>query len=351
MKAPHLAFALVFTVLLGGCGITGGVNAPSCRQQCSEAPDPEACMAHCGACSGTCVSRPPEGFVGPTLLWYGPTVDVPPCPPSAPTIVYEGYTDPDDFMECDPCACSEPKCVDPDAPTAPPANDETAPAQRDGKNVTSDACDEGGTCQQDEPGSRLHPSAKISRCEPFAIPPPVPRLLFSPWARYGKACGGVVREDTCGDDASLTCTPAESTGAYAHCIMHLGTEEVNCPADYPEKLVLYGRRQDARTCTPCTCGPPTRDVCSWAPARALNPRHDDARPPNNTPSSNTAPRPDTFPPPQTPSQVPRPDGGSVLPADDHGRCEPGGGELVGEIKLLDPSTFCCQTRPGKKEEK
>jgi hypothetical protein len=343
MNAPHLALVLVFIACVGGCGITGGIDFLSCEQQCSGDPDPAACMARCGACSGECVSRPPEGFAGPALLWYGTIMDLPPCPDSAPTLVFQGYTDPNDVMGCDPCMCGTPRCVKRDdlIVTTPPLTPETMPAPGHTPGSANSVCPGPGPCLLNGSYPLFPREATVSRCDPMVKSPPVPRLIFSPWSRIGRACRGVIREDTCGNDTSQTCAPEEHAHGFSQCIMHLGEGEVSCPQDYPEKLVLFGKRRDERSCTPCTCGPPTRDVC---PDPATSHRIEAGA--LALPTASTAPHADA--PPLPPVEAPRPSRGTTLPSQDPGSCEPGGGKLVGEIKLLEPSTFCCTTRPGKK---
>ncbi|WP_437817866.1 hypothetical protein [Sorangium sp. So ce1078] len=339
MKRTDLALALLFAVCLGGCEMLGGTPYQTCAEQCRTQLDPDACIAKCGTCAGQCVNPAPEGFDGPALLWVGRTVDEPQCPPDAPSTVYAGYETPDFPFACDPCRCSEPACALSDGlKTAASSRCEGAALPlNDARDILSGACVAPSEALASDRKSLVLGSTELSPCEASVEPPPVPRIV-SRWYRSGKACAGVVQEDTC--IAPKTCVPAEETRSFAQCILHIGEGEATCPPDYPVNVVLYDGMSDERRCTPCACGPPTGGTCSLA----LLSFRDEACSELLTAGVALGKAPGCLAP--VPGVRPK-SMRAVWEVNIHGRCEPRGGEVDGQLILTGPSTFCCQTRPGE----
>ncbi|MGK3964809.1 hypothetical protein WMF38_11645 [Sorangium sp. So ce118] len=341
MKRTCLTLALMFAACIEGCDLTSTVVYATCAEQCSTELDPDACIARCGTCPGQCVNPTPEGFDGPALLWVGRTMDEPQCPESAPATVYQGYETPDDPFECSRCLCGEPACAFPDEIRAATSTrcGGSLPVPLDARDILSGACVPANEALVSDRKSLLLGSPTVTPCEPMIELSPVPRILpFSRWYRSGKACAGVPREKACASP-SKTCVPAEQMEDFSQCIMHVGEGEVTCPQDYPEQVVLYDGMKDERRCTPCECGPPTGSECSLmllayrdgACSDLLTAGVSSKDPGCIAPTLGAQPK----------SMK------AIWHVNEPGSCEPSGGELKGEIVLTGPSTFCCQTRPGR----
>ncbi|WP_437337699.1 hypothetical protein [Sorangium sp. So ce394] len=343
MKRTDLALALLFAACLGGCEMLGGGTYHTCAEHCKTELDPDACIEACGTCAGQCVNPVPEGFDGPALLWVGRTTDEPQCPNSAPSTVYVGYETPDFPFVCDPCRCSEPTCALPDGlrTAASLRCDGIELSRHDARNIQGGTCVVPSEALASDRKALLLGAPEMTPCEPSVEPPPVPRIV-SRWYRSGKACSGILPEDTC--MAPKRCVPVDDRPldhAFSQCIMHLGAGEATCPPDYPEDVVLYDGMVDDRHCSPCECGPPTGGECSLT----LLSFQDEACSALLATDTTSGMDPACLAP--VPGMKPK-SMKAVWHVNDPGHCEPSGGELRGGITLTGATTFCCQTRPDKR---
>ncbi|WP_437594885.1 hypothetical protein [Sorangium sp. So ce1000] len=148
------------------------------------------------------------------------------------------------------------------------------------------------------------------------------------WATRATAC--VAGAHTACADAT-TCAPAAPSG-FLTCIYHEG--DAACPDGYAQRHVFYKDVLDRRDCTPCSCGEPTGASCT-----IMASVYRDAACTDLVASTLVG------------SSVPF--CGVTLPgiglgsksaavaAVEPGACAPQGGEPVGELQPVEPSTFCC----------
>jgi hypothetical protein len=238
-----------------------------CDAPCVEGQPGWGCQVPCDAearCPGTCAPAAPSGFDGPALLWMGPAGAAPPCPDSAPQIVYEGYADFDGSFDCPPCECSAPACVLPEELEA------SSSAMCRGPDFTSfrapDVWD--GACSSPMGGSAtLVSSLKIGAPSVSSCAPIVPEVqpvtgAELPWRRFARACGGEGVPDTC--EPGRVCVPAlpPEPDGFTQCIMYLGKGSPECPDTYPEERIIHDGFDDDRRCSACACGAPSGSSCS-----------------------------------------------------------------------------------------
>ena len=168
-------------VLGGGLALTGlaALSATSgceqvadfysCTDPIKDSPDPcpeprpdagaAAADAAVEDCSGQCVPRTELGWFEPSLLWYGPPGEQPPCPDAAPFLGYQGHADLGQLaLACPTCGCDPPDatCTLPtdwaahSAFTCDAAGAQTlpfaAPAGWDGACTTMNAIPAGQSC-------------------------------------------------------------------------------------------------------------------------------------------------------------------------------------------------------------
>ena len=85
-----------------GSDAAGAASAMDAGDAMADGPIPPPCP-------GACVDYPSAGWDGPFLVWIGPEPQAPPCPGTAPTVVYEGHADLDAGpLPCGPCQCGAP---------------------------------------------------------------------------------------------------------------------------------------------------------------------------------------------------------------------------------------------------
>jgi hypothetical protein len=139
------------------------------------------------------------------------------------------------------------------------------------------------------------------------------------WEQNMLRCEGPVAHGLCAADEP--CVPAApATGA--HCIAHVGA--LPCPPSYPDRGLYFGRYDDTRGCTPCTCNE-TGGPCALE-------MYDDA---GCAPSdyAGTAVL------------------GNCVKSKSFAKlvrtsraCSANGAAAVGQVTPLEPVTYCCRTR-------
>jgi hypothetical protein len=214
-----------------------------------------------------CLELAPDGWSGPVLASLG-NILAPDCPSVAPTQeLLAGYgtlTAPP--ATCSACSCSldgvvcalpvltyyrESSCGSVNYPsqnhTITAANQCVAPPF-----LTQAVSYRGNTIGQT---AQSKPMCKPGMAMPTTMPP-----SFATQARLCKpsALGG-------GCQPMHVCAPkpgaSGSDGAMSACITQAG--DMPCPAGpYSVKTVVYGKTDDTRGCSACTCGPPSNVKCN-----------------------------------------------------------------------------------------
>jgi hypothetical protein len=232
-------------------------------------------------CDGECVAVAHTPFLGPVLLWTGPTLD----PASAPEACPEKAPVADVWhadlsaspASCGACSCDSPagSCTLPTTLTASsmtcggpqsgvkysPFN---APAGWAGGCTSMDKLADGELCN----GVPCVKSLTIAGldvtdgdCTAKTAPSPNPPSPPT-WGITTVICQGTPSTGTAGcTDPGMVCTPAAAPG-FSQCVWHEGVS--GCPAylmPYTERHVLYRDPIDQRGCSPCTCGAEAEGSC------------------------------------------------------------------------------------------
>jgi hypothetical protein len=122
--------------------------------------------------------------------------------------------------------------------------------------------------------------------------------------------------------------------------MYLGFGEPQCPAEYPDRFEFYTDANDTRECTACECTQTAPPECSaW-----VSVYEDDScsvplfsimmDPGSSDHCTNVGPT----------AELASMEAAWVT--NTPGSCAASGGTSVGEIKPIDPRTFCCQSPPS-----
>jgi len=338
----------------GGAGISCGTDAdpndwPECYDDAGPAPglDPEAC-------TGQCVPRGPSGFDPRiVLVWMGPEEEAPQCPDRAKSRFDSGYEGLSVELPCQKCECEPATCV-----------------MSTGLVTTSnDACQGGAVTKFEAPpdwdGSCSSPAqvpagsfrsieltpATVSSCNPIGNAEPKapsfapPRSSFAGgvyWKNHVVACEGPA-EDKC-PTTDFVCVPSTqpSPPEFRYCVEYIKTIDENdlpeCPVQYPDRFTIYKGTKGKVECSPCECGDPVGAQCAVSLSAYQDPTCTGAPMPlfENVPAIN--------------SQCIDFGGMSVSlesmsakwTVNEPGQCLPKGGEIVGEVKPVDPSVYCCQ---------
>ena len=327
------AWQLLAALLLGGCdpdspGLSSCETSPG-----SPCPTQETCP-------GPCVPLPPLGWSLPVLLWAGPRFEAPECPADRASVVhYEGHADPNEPPECPSCSCEPPTaaCELPSILTVGTQTcgvEDPAPLLYDYSGLVPDPT----ICVTDNPfpagliySLAIGPlTMKESDCKPVATQPP--RSGDAAWRTFARACGSGA--SPCLNPAALCITTASPAPGFSQCLYQQGEHE--CPSGYPDRRVFYDEISDARRCSECSCGAPEGGECS-----AYVTLYQDATctllAMARTVTSKSLWACGDF----TVGYALR-GKTSTAPSYEPGWCDPSGGERVGSVELLGPSTFCCQ---------
>jgi hypothetical protein len=175
----------------------------------------------------------------------------------------------------------------------------------------------------------------VSACMP-GTSPVAAKIQPPTWGTYVLTCQGT-SFGRC-DSRGSNCAPTpdaqfhlcvERTGLYAQ------PQTDACPADYPERHLLYSSFEDQRSCTPCACDEPTGSEClAWVSTYS----DDSCTMPIGSNTLST----------EGPYCMTNASGKDLVSMsaswlqNEPGTCKPTGGDLVGEIVLTQPVLFCCQ---------
>lgn len=294
-------------------------------------------------CDGACASLPPAGWSRDHfLLWAGTEADAPPCPANAAKPYRKGYADLVVPGVCDACSCNAPACVLPGGVTA---SSSICPGSAPGSVYTGvdappawdGACASTGNVPFSDSTSMEITAPTVTACTPITT---AVAAKFDPpsWGAYVRTCQGTAY-GRC-DDSGSSCVPAPDARFHL-CVersdMYAQPETDPCPEDYPERHLMFQEFEDLRSCTPCACDPPTGSDCSalvsiygdsgcasLIGSYALSTA--DAICVDNGTSKGLASIAATW----------------ITNAP--GKCQPTGGDRVGNVVALYPHLFCCQPR-------
>ena len=153
------------------------------------------------------------------------------------------------------------------------------------------------------------------------------------WATEVLACRGSTYPLGGCEAHDETCAPAAAPPDFLMCIYH--DADVECPDAYPDRHLVYAGYDDQRDCTACACGAPAGGACSGT----LSVFKDGA-------CTMLVPALGSIPLSSTgltwvPAGVPL--GGKTVSALSYtaGTCTPSGGDPLGSVRPVSPSTFCC----------
>jgi hypothetical protein len=337
--AKHACFLAV--LLLGACTL-GGCEDYTLQFGACDGPNPAPppdCPEVEPGCTGQCLPLAPFGWSVPALLWFGPELMAPECPADrAKVVAYEGHADLQP-PACSGCSCKAPtgSCERPTVMTAysdPACSldpiDVSAPDPWDGMchGVTLDPMLDPRRSVLVEPVTMFE-----SECEPEQHDVP---LAGSPtWGTFARACLGNGFTASCPDPSDY-CAPTSEPPpeGFSQCV-HQGGDQT-CPPGYPNKYVFYNSATDLRECSACTCGDPKGGVCTTVVSLYEDAGCDDvafiSAATVNSMTSACLPIAATM---TLKSKEAVPLGYTP------GVCEARGGEPVGPVELLGPSTFCC----------
>jgi len=326
----------------------GGIDANSLS------PESITCEYNGGACVEIGASDFEHDAV---LLWLGQDeMDAPKCPERAALDYFTGYNDLVVDVQCDECKCSKPACVLPHAIGVDTqsfcasgiVDNYAAPNEWDGTCFSPAKLPAGAFA------SIALPTSTVTGCTPSSYPPILPPSAMAPrsnviyggigWRTVAKACAG----DAFGkcSDSKKTCVPnaLPPPPEFRYCVKYQSTnvdvaDLPECPNEFPERHVFYKKWEGTRECTPCACGEPVGSQCNAAfsafqdPACGSIPTHIFKDVPEGSCVNGNGM-------PWMLSAI-----SAKWNVNNPGKCEPSGGELVGEVKPADPRVFCSQPPP------
>ena len=330
-----VARLLLVALLLEGCD-TDSLDLAACRTPSSPGPP---CPTK-ERCSGPCVPLPPLGWSRPVLLWSGPQFEAPECPTDrAGGVQFEGFADPSDAPECPMCSCEPPTatCELPSILTVGTQKcgvEDPPQLLYDYSGLVPDST----ICVTDNPfpAGMIHsystgPTAMFENgCKPVATMPP--KGGAAAWKTFARACGS--GGSPCLDPVALCDAPAPPPPGFSQCLYQQG--EHDCPSDYPDRHVFYDDVSDSRHCSECSCGAPQGGDCT-----AFVVLYKDAEC-TLLVAGDTVSLKTTWGCGDLTAGNALRGKTATAPVYEPGWCEPGGGEALGSVEPLGPSTFCCQ---------
>jgi hypothetical protein len=230
----------------GAAGGTGGVGAGGQPTAGSGGVDP------CGE-SAVCAAEPPEGWIGPVILFGGADA-APPCPSGWQSEIAGQFGAVAAPFSCAACSCALPTGLSCSTPVVKGFTGLNCPGS--GATISLNA---NGTCLSFggyESISRTASSPIGGSCTASggALTPSAPvwagqaRVCTEPLAELRKCDGGI-------------CAPVgEAPFDSGACIYQEG--EVACPQSFPVGLVVYRSVADTRACSACGCGDVNGVTCA-----------------------------------------------------------------------------------------
>jgi hypothetical protein len=366
LAASGISASVLFGV---GCGLNFGpqklycdpdggdcANFPECCDDAGTGIAPQSLK--CEDRGGECVERGTADFEKDAiLLWIGDDdLDAPKCPERASSDYYTGYADLVVEVQCDECKCSEPTCVLPHAIGVDPQlgcasgvmDNYAAPNEWDGSCYSPAKLPAGSFA------SFNLPSATVLGCTPSSSPPIKPPSAMAPrssvifggigWRKMAKACAGTAYGEC--SDSGKTCVPSAEPPPpdFRYCVKYQSTnvDETKlpqCPAAFTERHVFYGGMEGKRECSECKCSEPIGSQCIATFSAYQDPAC------GNVPTPFFKEAVGGVCNEAMPWSL-----GAIsakMAVNAPGKCDPIGGEPVGEVKPSDPRVFCCQPLPEK----
>ena len=274
------------------------------------------------------------------LLWSGPLFEAPECPvDQAGVVQFEGYADPNEPPECPACSCEPPTgaCELPSVLTVGTqicGVEDPAPLLYDYSGLVPDAA----ICTTDNPfpaglmySWAIGPLTMTENgCKPVTTLPPKSGDASS--KTFARACG--LNVSPCLDPAASCAATAPLPPGFSQCLYQKGEHE--CPWDHSNRHVFYDEVRDSRHCSECSCGAPKESDCT-AIVRLYQDATCTLEVAGSAVTSNTVwGCGDLVTGHALAGKT------ATAPVYEPGACEPSGGEALGSVELLGPSTFCCQ---------
>jgi hypothetical protein len=205
----------------------------------------------CGPASD-CVTAPPEGWRGPTLVTIAPgNAEPSPCPPGFASDLLLSHAPPPGAAQCS-CTCEDPHDVECNAIVTIATSDVVSGSCAAGTNASSSV----GECVAApdawsvvELTSATSVQGNSGSCDAVAtqmVPPVEVVETF-------RVCGDGPGAEACDSDG--ICVPTLPDLGYRRCIVREGDHD--CPAEWNDPLPLaFETLVDDRGCAPCICGEP-----------------------------------------------------------------------------------------------
>ena len=299
-------------------------------------------------CAGVCLPRPIWGWGGPVALWLGPEDELPvgACDGERWSEGFSGFLDPGPQppATCPQCTCELPPqvctpgtdwMVHSETGCAGTTTDFSAPAGWNGACTEENAIPEGQLCDG-KPCVRsvLIPPPELSSCVPRVDTSPTGEMSTFPTEEtvYAHGCNPGIERGPC---SSGDCYPALPAGFMA-CV-YLGGLHPCLDENYPKQYLLFDHFEDTRGCSECTCGTPTGAKCSMNLQAYVDPVCNVNSCATTIGLAEPALCVDVM------EGIALASKSAKIISSTPGVCgEPGGGEPIGELTMLEPITACCR---------
>jgi hypothetical protein len=227
------------------------------------APD----VGSCGDGGAICVPSPPIGWIGPLNLWEGAALSTPPtCGTTGPAYTGNASLDAGPAT-CAPCGCGGPSGV--------------ACAAASVDVYVRAACEQGFMCSGSAVALTLGQCAMYNEvplscgsAQSFELLGGQPSggtctpsgggmvsLPMTTWDRQAVACTAAVDPNGPCGAGDVCALPGAAPLSTAPCIAWVGGAMV-CPSPYTQLHLYQGGVDDMRSCSACSCDPPTNASCS-----------------------------------------------------------------------------------------
>ena len=281
-----------------------------------------------GTCSGLCVGPAPQGWVGPFAHSVTQGGLPQPTPPDCAAPYATKLTDYTRDLNGPPatctCACGAPTGITCTKPQLTLYADGTCNATCATQEI-NDTCTPLalGGCPNKPRGNVALSTAVGGACTPTATT----SVPDKSWSTAVRLCSltDPTTTGTCSNNRVCKPTPALPHVTGSLCVAATGT--LDCPADYPERQIVYDNASDDRNCSACTCAVPAGATCSVASVTG----YDNAGCSGATHALTSG------------SCVVAGAHAQVLtpPVASGGTCAAVGGQPVGSAAPLNPTTICC----------
>lgn len=225
------------------------------------------------SCSGECLPRAMPPFWGPLLFSTSPVGQEQPCPTGSIPVLTNHYTELTvSPLACPDCACDPPtgECGLPGAMTAHSGScegdgpgavhtDFSPPSDWDGACSGQGAIPAGAQCNGKLCVRSLSVAPltlKTSGCAPRAKSP-----LPTPEPPHWQTAATLCQPSACGGGSGACVTQPGSGGASWGVCLATSVSDIACPSAYAARHVIYDSFNDSRSCSACSCEPPSGGQC------------------------------------------------------------------------------------------